>query len=417
MSKPKLTILCAGAYGIGNAGDDLPLICLCEGMRGYLPDHELEFRALSRHPDPWEEKTYGVTMVQNPEYQSCAEATGRWFRGLNPGDDPTVFASLREEIRQADLLVLGAGNALLDQTIDVLRGPVPLMSLYGFLAALYHTPLMIYGMSVGPLRTAWGRDLSRGLLEIARVVTVRDQGSVELIAELSAEFPSQGHESRPGPEVHLLPDPAMAATLPPAGRGLELLAKENLTLPSDKTLIAVGLRDLERPLGLKAAHQLEESVVGLMDEMSGTAAFLFVSQSTYREDDDRELARRLAGKTRARCLLIEERQHPADLIALYGLAQVTLAGRLHAAVFSSLALVPVVGIDYLPKVSGFMESLQGAGGVVAVNDLSAEKLLTEVRRQLSLDKVERENLVDRIGELATKASQHARLAVQQGLGL
>ncbi len=411
MSKPKLTILCAGAYGIGNTGDDLPLICLCEGMRRHLPDHQLEFRALSRHPDPWEEKTYGVTMVQNPEYQSGAEAVGRWFRGLNPGDDPGIFTSLREEIRQADLLVLGAGNALLDQTIDVLRGPVPLMSLYGFLAALYHTPLMIYGMSVGPLRTAWGRDLSRGLLESARVVTVRDQGSVELIAELSAEY------SRPGPKVHLLPDPAMAATVPPSRRGLEILAQENLSLPPDKTLIAVGLRDLERPLGNKAARQLEESVVGLMDEMCEEAAFLFISQSTYREDDDRELARRLAGKTRAQCLIVESRQHPADLIALYGLARVTLAGRLHAAVFSSLAAVPVVGIDYLPKVSGFLETLQGAGRVVAIEDLSTGNLMTEVRRQLSVSSNEQENFALRVRELATKATGHAKLAVQQGLGL
>ncbi len=411
MSKQKLTILCAGAYGIGNTGDDLPLICLGDGMRRCLPNHHLNFRVLSRHPDPWEEQTYGVVMVQNPEYPTGAMAMGRWFRGLNPGDDPDVFSSLREEIKKADLLVLGAGNALLDQTIDVLRGPIPLMSLYGFLATLYHTPVMIYGMSVGPLRTSWGRDLSRGLLECARLVTVRDQGSADLIAELSSEYP------KTNPEVHLLPDPAMAAVLPPAGRGEEILARENLVLPRDKTVIAVGLRDLTRPLGKTAAARLEKSMVELMDDLHLEAAFVFIAQSTYTEDDDRVLARSLAQQTRAQCLIVENRQHPADLIALYKMAQVTLAGRLHAAVFSSLALVPVVGIDYLPKVGGFLESLQGAGRVVAMDKLSSKKLQSEVRHQLAMTSSQKEKYAVRVRELATLAREHAELAVHQGLGL
>jgi colanic acid/amylovoran biosynthesis protein WcaK/AmsJ len=411
MKKSKLTVLCAGAYGIENAGDDLPLIGLCEGMGRLLPDHQLDFRALSRHPDPWEEKTYGVTMVQNPEYPSGAEAAGRWFRGLNPGDDPKIFEGLRREIREADLLVLGAGNALLDQTIDVLRGPVPLMSVYGFLAALYHTPLMIYGMSVGPLRTEWGRDLSRGLLESAQVVTVRDQSSVSLIASLAEKCPGTV------PAVHLLPDPAMAATLPPVGRGQEILAAEHLTFPSDKPLIAIGLRELSRPLGQKENDRLEDSVVGMMDELSPEASFLFVPQSTYREDDDRVLARRLISRTKAHCQLIENRQHPADLIALYRMAQVTLAGRLHAAVFSALALVPVVGIDYLPKVSGFLDNVPGAGRVVSVKDLSSGKLVTELRSLLAMSDGERGNFAERVGNLSVLAKEHAALAVRQGLGL
>ncbi len=411
MNKKELKILCAGAYGIENAGDDLPLINLCAELGRLLPDHTLDFRVLSRHPDQVEAESYGVTMIQNPEYASGAAAMGRWFRGLNPGDDPEILASLRQEIRQADLLVLGAGNALIDQTIDVLRGPVPLLSLYGFLAALYQTPLMIYGMSVGPLKTAWGRDLSRGLLASARIITVRDQASVDLIGDIFAE------ESRPVPQIHLLPDPALAATVPGVGRGEKILAEENLVVPPDKILIAVGLRDLARPLDEEIGVQLEDSVVGMMDELSEEAAFLLIPQSTYGEDDDRLLARRLIKRTRARCLLVQKRLHPAHLIALYGLARVTLAGRLHAAVFSVLAGVPVVGIDYLPKVGGFLEQLGTGARTVAVGTLSAEVLVEELRCLLGLADPQRKELARRVEALSRQAGQYAQLAVQQGLDL
>jgi polysaccharide pyruvyl transferase WcaK-like protein len=403
-----LTILCAGAYGIRNAGDDLPLIALMEGMRAALPDRELRFRALSRHPDDEDARLLGAELVPNLEYESGEAARGRWFRGLNPDDDPEPFQRVQAEIAGCDLLVLGAGNALLDQTIGLLRGPVPLMSLYGWLARLHHRPVMLYGMSVGPLQTAWGRDLSRQLIADAAVVTVRDSGSFALCRELLA---------RPR-EIHLLPDATLAVAPPASDRAHEVLRAEGLSLPAGRPVIALGLRDLARPLGAEAGLRQEKAVLGLIERWRDRAAFLFVPQSTYREDDDRMLAERLAARAPAgsACLVVRGRHHPLDLVALYGLAAATVASRLHGAVFSAIGGTPPVGLDYLPKMRGFLDHLPGCHERVSLESLTSDALDHAVATLLADDQARRRRLASRVSDLRAQAARYATLAVAEGLG-
>lgn len=404
-----LTILCAGAYGIRNAGDDLPLIALMEGMRAALPDRELRFRALSRHPDAGDAQLLGAELVPNLEHESGEAARGRWFRGLNPDDDPAPLERVQAEVAACDLLVLGAGNALLDQTIGLLRGPVPLMALYGWLARLHRRPVMLYGMSVGPLRTDWGRNLSRQLVADAAVVTVRDSASFALCRELL---------DRPR-EIHLLPDATLAVTPPGPGRARDVLRAEGLSLPPDRPVIALGLRDLARPLGAEAGERQEAAVLGLLERWRERATFLFVPQSTYREDDDRELAARLVARAPAGCTCasVQGRLHPLDLVALYGLAAVTVASRLHGAVFSAIGGTPPVGLDYLPKMHGFLDHLPGCHERVSLESLTTEALDAAVAGLLREPGPRRRRLANRVAELRRQAGRYATLAVSEGLGL
>lgn len=406
MASP-LTVLCAGAYGIRNAGDDLPLIALMEGLRNALPGRDVRFRALSRHPDEEDARLLGATLVPNLEYESGEAARGRWFRGMNPDDDPAPFERVQAEIAGCDLLVLGAGNALLDQTIGLLRGPVPLMALYGSLARLHGKPVMLYGMSVGPLRTEWGRDLSRQLIADAAVVTVRDSDSFALCRELLR---------RPR-EIHLLPDATLAVAPPEPGRGRQVLREENIKLPDDMPLIALGLRDLTRPLGEAAHHRQEKAVLGLIERWRDRAAFLFVPQSTYREDDDRQLAAHLASRAPlgAQCFIVQGRHHPLDLVALYGLAAVTVASRLHGAVFSAIAGTPPIGIDYLPKMRGFLDLLPGCHERLALDALSPDTLEDAVANLLDDEPARRRRLTARVTELRRQAAKYATLAANEGL--
>ncbi|MBK9472167.1 MAG: polysaccharide pyruvyl transferase family protein [bacterium] len=401
MSAP-LTVLCAGAYGIRNAGDDLPLIALMEGLRSALSGRELRFRALSRHPDAEDAALLGATLAPNLEHESGAAARGRWFNGMNPDDDPAIFANVQAEIAGCDLLVLGAGNALLDQTIGLLHGPVPLMALYGSLARLHDRPVMLYGMSVGPLRTEWGRDLSRQLIGDAAVVTVRDAESFALCRELLR---------RPR-EIHLLPDATLAVAPPEPGRGRQVLRLENMDVPDDRPVIALGLRDLVRPLGDQAGRRQEAAVLGLLERWADRATFLFVPQSTYREDDDRVLADRLAAQAPAgcRCLVVHKRHHPLDLVSLYGLAAVTVASRLHGAVFSAIAGTPPVGLDYLPKMRGFLDHLPGCHERLALETLTADGLDAAVKHLIDEGEQRRLRLAARVTDLRRQAARYATLA-------
>ncbi len=410
-----LTILCAGAYGIRNAGDDLPLVCLKEGMADLLPGYTLEFRALSRHPDPWEEAHYGVTMIKNLEHDSGQQARGRKFLGFNEGDDPAHLERVKQEIARCDLLVLGAGNALLDITIGDMRGPIPLMALYGSLAGRARKPVMLYGMGVGPLHTGVGRHLTEGLLRTAAVISVRDLDSARLCRQLLGTG-SERPADRP-PYIHVLPDATLNAVCPGPHRAREILAAEAITLPADRPVLALGLRDIGRSVSAAAQRRLEDALHQMVAAMKDEVSFLFISQSTYAEDDDRILARKLvaAAPPDARCFVIEGRYHPRDLIALYGSATATLAVRLHAAVFSAIAHTPMAAVAYHAKVTGFLDQLETGSESLGTWDVTPEALVAMVRRSIACGGDDRRALAARVDELHLRAAMYPLIAAVRGL--
>ena len=170
-------VLFAGAYGLENAGDDLPLILLCEKLTEHAPQFQFEFTALSRNPSRGYGKSYGIKFVKNLEYDSKEESLNKSFKGLNYGDNKEDLERVEDRIKNCDLLVLGAGNIFHDKTIDIFRGPIPLFALYIFLAKLHHKKVMLYGTSVTPLKTSLGKKLSRYIVENSDIVTLRDERS------------------------------------------------------------------------------------------------------------------------------------------------------------------------------------------------------------------------------------------------
>jgi polysaccharide pyruvyl transferase WcaK-like protein len=60
---------------------------------------------------------------------------------------------------------------------------------------------MLYGLSAGPLRTEWGRDLTKWIVENADITTVRDVYSKKLLEKMCGAAKT----------IHLLPDPTIGA--------------------------------------------------------------------------------------------------------------------------------------------------------------------------------------------------------------
>ena len=394
-------ILFAGAYGIQNAGDDLPLIALCDQLKGRYPQHKFEFRVLTRHLDQWEQENYQVTQIQNLEYESREEAQGKWFNGLNPGDDKIALETVKQEIKQSDLLVLGAGNALLDITIDLFRGPVPLMALYCFLAKLYHCPVMLYGMSIGPLNTDWGKDLSRGILESADVVTVRDGASRGLANNLL------GSQDK----VIQLPDPTLMTSSGSYEDRSESILRDNGISSLARPYIAVAVRDLGRSNSAEMDAGFKQAMKELIESYSDSYDFLFIPQSTYQHDDDRECASEIISRitTDNTYAIAAQRLHPYDLINLYKGAILTIAVRLHGAVFSAISATPVIAINYLPKVAGFMQTINSEQYCLDLPSLSADRIKVAMEQALENSEQYSARLRQSVEELRAQSAAYTEL--------
>lgn len=401
MSRTKKRILFAGAYGIENAGDDLPLIVMSEQLKKLAPNIDFEFHVLSRHPNKWEEETYGVKTIKNLEYESGEEAKGKWFKGLNYDDDKGDLLRIIDEIKESDLLIFGAGNFLIDITIDVFRGPIPLLASYVFLAKLYHKPVMLYGISVGPLRTEWGQDLSRWIVENSDIVTVRDEQSKTELNNILLK-PKQ---------INVLPDATIGVNQANQKTVKDILEKEGI-LESDKKKIGIALRDLAVVLPPNNVEEAWRQLANSLNKLKNDCEFIFIPQSTYKEDDDRITARNFVQRLDSdlKYYIINHRYDPRELVGLYAYFDATLSIRLHGAVFSAIADTPVIAINYLPKVEGFMSSI-GLDRFLMNIDSIREELLLELfqevlknKRDLSKKINEKMNmkieLVSRYAELA-----------------
>ncbi|MCK9410489.1 MAG: polysaccharide pyruvyl transferase family protein, partial [Bacteroidetes bacterium] len=256
MSKIKKRILFAGAYGIENAGDDLPLIVMCEYLKNNYPKIDFTFHAFSRHPNRQEEKAYGVTMIKNLEYNSRDDAKGKWFKGLNFGDDKSDLERISKEISKSDLLILGAGNFFIDLTIDIFRGPIPLFAIYIFIAKIFHVPVMLYGISAGPIKTTWGSYLTRWIVENVDIVTVRDEES-KIVLEKILYTPKK---------IVVLPDSTIGVRENNDRRAITILEQESIP-KTGKKRIAIGLRDLTSVLGADKSKKATLELAKLLSKL------------------------------------------------------------------------------------------------------------------------------------------------------
>ncbi|MBW2282529.1 MAG: polysaccharide pyruvyl transferase family protein, partial [Deltaproteobacteria bacterium] len=263
MGKERKHVVFVGAYGIQNAGDDAPLLVLTAGLRRLHPEVDFTFTVFSRHPDPLLERAGGARFLPNVEYESRAAAGGKWFRGFNVGDDRTDLEAIEAAIRDADLVVAGAGNVLVDIALDLFRGPIALLATYAFLADLFRTPFFLFGVTAGPLQTRHGRDLSAWIARRASAVTVRDQASAALLKRLDADL-----------AVDVFPDPVLGL-VPASDAALErALAEEGLPPRGARPRLAVALRDLDF-LGFD-----DGLLVETLRRLSAEYELLFVPQCT-----------------------------------------------------------------------------------------------------------------------------------------
>lgn len=115
-----MKIVLAGGHDTKNLGDHGSLEVFQRDLRKIDPSSEIVL--LSRHPDKDFDKTYNVRSILNLDHKNKAESMGRWFNGLNPGDNKNHLKEIWEEIASSDLLVIGNGRLFVDISLDFMRG-------------------------------------------------------------------------------------------------------------------------------------------------------------------------------------------------------------------------------------------------------------------------------------------------------
>lgn len=344
------------------------LQAFCEPIREAL-NGDVEFIVASRHPDADYDARYGVRTVPNFEYSSRDEAAGRWLRGLNP-DDADQYMGFVKEVSEADVVVLGPGQFLVETgTAGMLKGA--LGQALAVVAAARLTATPVYGLALAceDLKSAWAKLTVQTLLDGLAEVTFRDPGSVDNLREAGIELP----------DYSVLGDLALAGLPAPVSAATALLSEESIPEKTGPRL-AMALRNIYW-MGLDMdAHR--RKMASVMEHWLSHADrdIILVPQNVYDIDGDRDDDRAEAERTlaflpdalRERVHQIRGKHDASGIEAVYGQADVTLSARLHGAVFSCKQGTPPVMLTFMDKTRGFFRRMEHLDCLVSLDATDGE---------------------------------------------
>lgn len=304
-------VLICGAYGKGNAGDDSILEAILNQL--YEIDPDIPIHVLSRNP----------------------KETRRRYRvgAVHTFNIPAFLLRMKK----TKLYINGGGSLIQDATST--------RSLRYYLtniacAKCCGNKVLMYGCGIGPVSLPKNRKMAGWVIDrYADLITLREPGSVD---ELRAMGVSR-------PQMQVTADPALLLE-PSRSESVDGYFNTHGLDPAGKYAMFVlrPWHGLDAKLGdiAGAANSLYESC-GL------TPVFLALEPGK-----DLEVCKKAASMVDCPVHVLSAPDDGHMIVGMMGRMQVVISMRLHALIFASGQGVPLVGIVYDPKVSGFMDYLQ-----------------------------------------------------------
>jgi polysaccharide pyruvyl transferase CsaB len=302
MSGLRYRVALAGYYGFGNFGDELLAEASIEALLRCGLKHD-QIVLLSNTPKESTRK-FGI------------DAVDRW----SP-------ARIRKTLRLSETLLLGGGGLFQDATS--LRSCLYYWGLVRMARFMDAVPWAL-GQSVGPLSTRAGRWLTRDALRLCRVVQVRDSAS-RLICDSLGVFVEQGHD-------------LVFSLSGLFGKSIFRQASPDAFAPSGKFLI--NLRPCAGGLPERFARAIAKRLSASENEPQGIAL----------SDEDEHLMERLIERKFLPSMPVFRIMNASDAACAWNGAAGSAGMRLHFAILSVLAEIPLVVAPYDPKVRAFADS-------------------------------------------------------------
>ncbi len=303
-------IVVSGYYGFGNLGDEAILATIIQQLGS-----RAEIVVLSADP--------ARTAVEHG-----VKAIGRMD-----------MAAFFQELGGANLFLSGGGGLMQDVT-----GPFSAAYYSGLLsiAQLRGVPTMVFGQGVGPLKSAFNRMLVKATFGRTRVMTVRDQASVDLLTELRL----------PADRIVLTADPVLCLEPADPGRISQIWAGTGLR--SDLPTIGISVRPWHT--WFERQFKTFASVISHVASSCGAQVLLLPFQQPGDERITEELRDCLSYRPDAQMppvAMLNEILSSQEMLGLIGRLDLVVAMRLHAVIMAAAGGVPAVGIAYDPKVAHF----------------------------------------------------------------
>ncbi len=303
-------VLICGAYGKGNAGDDSILEAILQQMRHIDPD--IPLYVLSRNPKE--------TRLR---YRIDAIHTFDVFRFLS-------------RMGKTRLYINGGGSLIQDVTST--RSLQYYLSNIA-LAKLRGNKVLMYGCGIGPVAVPNNRKNAGKIInKYADIITLRDPQSEKELRDMGVSKP----------QIRLTADPALLLDPAEESQIESFLLSQGLE-PERKYAMFV----------LRPWQGVEEKLPIIAQEAETLYAEQGIIPVFFALEPGRDLpiSQKTAAMVHCPHHVISAPHDGHRIVGLMGRMEAIVSMRLHALIFAAGQGVPLVGIVYDPKVSGFLDYL------------------------------------------------------------
>lgn len=352
-------VVICGAYGKGNSGDNAILNAIVEQLHHIDPD--LPITALSR--DPMETKL-------------CA--------GIDAVYTFSVF-KIGRLLRRTKLYISGGGTLMQDATST--------RSLLYYLFSIRQAhrrgcKVMLYGCGIGPISKERNQKRTAKVLNrYVNIISVRDRYSIDTLEQLGVTEP----------EIHLNADPALLIDPPDTDELRSYLCRSGLV--EGKSYVMIALRPWD---GFTEKIGAFAAAAEYLHREYGLIPLLYAMEPAR----DEAAVKAVAEKIHCPHLVLSAGTNGAEILALVRRMSLVISMRLHTLIFASGQGVPVVGIVYDPKVSGFLDYL-GQDLYLPLQEVNLGALADLIDAAMAEEPFESEN-IQRLRRLSAENEALAR---------
>jgi polysaccharide pyruvyl transferase CsaB len=292
-----------------------------------------------------------------------------------------------EELKKLDLFILGGGGILYDESLE------------GFLrdvnwAKELDIPVMVYAISVGPIKTPQSKQLVIETLNKVDQITVREREAKITLHDLGVNR-----------QIDVTADPGLL--LKPQSFTKDLLKTEGIS--PESPLVGFSVREpgpAAPDLNIEQYHAVLANAADYMVERFD-AQILFVPMEGGEHKDPQHSHAVISKMANARrASVLKGAYNSGEVLGLMKHMSFAVGMRLHFLIFAGIQKVPFVSLPYASKVSGYLSDLEMP--MPPLSALNVGKLCAYLDRSWDLRAQIKRRLEERIPALQERAKKTNR---------
>lgn len=344
-------ILICGYYGFKNSGDDALLLSIIQQLKGLNKD--LRISVLSNNPAETNQ-AYGIDAKKRDNIYELFKA-----------------------IINCRMLILGGGTLIQDRTST--KSLVYYLTVI-LLALIFKKKVMLYANGIGPLKH---KRLASRILNRVDLITLRDENSLAELKEMGVM----------NPHIELTADCAFS---------LDFSRKPS---PFKDSYFCVSVREYKN-LPADFCRLIADTCDYIYKKFNCYPIFI-----PFQKDKDLNITKEIISLMTQKSEILSENYELEDIMGIISDAKLCIGMRLHSLIYSSLCSIPLIGLVYDPKVSGFMEYI-GQSRYLDSEKLAYDELVNSVDYCFVNNVEIKKDMAKRLENMRELSQKNAQLAIE-----